>query len=1297
MGNYNPYNPQIVGQEWVAIRDNDLVLNPFANTLERGYTFVLPTATRINNVRFYTNEWNATFGSGMIFTANVYPAGQEASSGPIRSVVIPTSSVIVTGSGSSIFPTPSGTTALSALYASGDNLFLGWLMGNGAIEPIGMSIFFGTNSYAQLLNGKRILGVDVLIGINVVDQGFEIDEIFQAIQVHLNNDTFGVNNADTFRLVDLVTNQTPASTQKIVRIHLGDANRYFGVGSGNTAGVHNIMTWTYPQLQRFEVSSANRLQIQLDEGTGISAVLGPFVQIEYAALEVFFCEENRVLTGSRIFNDDIPNRPLRDSMTLGMNAITVRNPTTLEENFNLPAGVYTVTIAESNMGDNYYSALYRSTSSLNQIRQLYELPTMPGVQINLPFPLNEEIINTTFTSEETSLIPQLTMHLSGGALVEYSHVYGRQSVGQVYGNFTVSQEIDDRFVGSVSQFPYVRYYARRFGNTSAALRLRGPFPSAGLLLPGTAGNYASTPDTAVLDIVGDLDMRVDMTPFDWTPTTTSALMGKWAAAPNRSYLFNLTTTGLLELAWSVDGTATTVKDSTVPVPITSGRLVVRATLDVNNGAAGNDVTFYTGPTLNGPWTQLGAVVTTAGVTSIFSGTANAEIGSNSGGTASLWPGYVHGARIYNGINGTAVATPVFEIQPPGTTVFTDSVGRVWTVNGTASISGGDNSNNAVVSITPTEFDALDEIIDGWKEVTLQFPSPPSMGASEAPPLYTWSSAGISAGDRWEILGATAPAISGFSYQTAVTPIFNQVPSSQQLYLGTYGYPVSGAAINEDWLPQWGPYVSAPSPDQASDATIMFSQYMPTVTGFAVSVTSQALTGIGLQCGIAPCGVPSALLYNRLSWGFPVNTGYGTDSFTRTVVDGLGSADVGGAYSLTQAATNYQVNGSAAIMNSPPAGLGNLTVGTISNVGTDFDVTITVYANGGITGSSARGSAIGRFTDANNFYEGLVQTTTTTGISIVGIQRWVGGAGTVIQTLNITQNINNSTPVKLRFMGRGPFLKIKAWSSYVPEPDTWHIELTDTNLTTGTGAGFAVRTLDTRDTVAVDNFTVTPPRYWFGYYELQRSDAITDWQTIMKATNPQVTGFKDYEARTDTLTNYRIRGVNNYGFAGPWSSTVSVTIPSPGVSGGCFNNGEHVMMFTSNERQNGSINLAYSDAWEGVVTENFNFAEAGFTQLQPMFDRDFFVAFRPLERGGDQFTRTLLVNAAAISPPTLPGFRSLSDMAWADVSYICVRDEDGNRWLATVNVPTGTVQNKRKLYMATINVVEVTETPSPVDP
>jgi len=287
---------------------------------------------------------------------------------------------------------------------------------------------------------------------------------------------------------------------------------------------------------------------------------------------------------------------------------------------------------------------------------------------------------------------------------------------------------------------------------------------------------------------------------------------------------------------------------------------------------------------------------------------------------------------------------------------------------------------------------------------------------------------------------------------------------------------------------------------------------------------------------------------------------------------------------------------------------------------------------------------------------------------------------------------------LRIQVTGTRVRMKLWDKNDPEPTAWPIDVTDSSLTTGNNAGLGgtITSGTFTSTFTYDNFAVEPPDFAFGHYELQRSDDITSWQTIMEATNPAVTGFRDYEARVGMLSSYRIRGVDVYDFPGPWSSTVSVSTISPGVSGSCLSDA-HVMIFTTNERQNGSSNLAYSNAWENEVTEDFNFPEAAFTQLQPMYNRDFFTAFRPTERGGETFSRSILVQAAAISPETLADFTSLRNMAWDDVSYICVRDEDGNRWFANVNVPNGVVKNRRRLYIADIQVVEVTDTPSPVDP
>ena len=180
------------------------------------------------------------------------------------------------------------------------------------------------------------------------------------------------------------------------------------------------------------------------------------------------------------------------------------------------------------------------------------------------------------------------------------------------------------------------------------------------------------------------------------------------------------------------------------------------------------------------------------------------------------------------------------------------------------------------------------------------------------------------------------------------------------------------------------------------------------------------------------------------------------------------------------------------------------------------------------------------------------------------------------------------------------------------------------------------------------------------------------------------------------SRYRIRMVHRLGIAGPWSAPVAATIAAPGVEGRNVDTG--VLILTSNHNPAG--NLAYVMNWDRQAVEDFAFPEAGQVELQEMFDRDYRAAFRPLERGGVEFTRTVLVNAAAVPPATMDrGFRDLRDLAWDTVPYVCVRDELNNRWLSTLLVPSASVKRSRKaghLHLAQLTVVEVTGTPAPMD-
>jgi hypothetical protein len=211
--------------------------------------------------------------------------------------------------------------------------------------------------------------------------------------------------------------------------------------------------------------------------------------------------------------------------------------------------------------------------------------------------------------------------------------------------------------------------------------------SDGLVLAGASGDFASTPDTAALDITGDIDIRADVTLNDWVSGASQALVAKYIPGTNqRSYMMWLNSTGQFQINFSDNGTNAFTMTSTVnptPDPDT-GRLALRVTLDVNNGAGGRTGRFYTAPTMDGPWTQLGADVVQATAISLFASTSNLYVGARSDNVDNVH-GVFHAVEVRNGIDGTAVANPVFEDKAEGTTSFADAAGRTWTLNGTAAI------------------------------------------------------------------------------------------------------------------------------------------------------------------------------------------------------------------------------------------------------------------------------------------------------------------------------------------------------------------------------------------------------------------------------------------------------------------------------------------------------------------------------------------------------------------------------------------------------------------------------------
>lgn len=258
-------------------------------------------------------------------------------------------------------------------------------------------------------------------------------------------------------------------------------------------------------------------------------------------------------------------------------------------------------------------------------------------------------------------------------------------------------------------------------------RLRADW-GAYLNLTGAATSGAGTADTAVLDIVGDIDIRCRVAPADWTPAANAVLVAKATITGQYSYALGLTTGGALQLTWSTTGLLAGVlaSTSTVAVGAADGATRwVRAALDVDDGAGNRVTRFYTSTDDTHDhtavsWTQLGSTVTTAGTTSIFSGSAAATVGILADGNAPM-TGKIYAAAILAGIGGTAVANPDFTDGnrfTAGTLTGTDSAGRSWTVTAPASL----------VAVT---YDLFSGFVDTWPQDYGRFQATAEMTATDA--------------------------------------------------------------------------------------------------------------------------------------------------------------------------------------------------------------------------------------------------------------------------------------------------------------------------------------------------------------------------------------------------------------------------------------------------------------------------------------------------------------------------------------------------------------------------------------
>jgi PKD repeat protein len=208
----------------------------------------------------------------------------------------------------------------------------------------------------------------------------------------------------------------------------------------------------------------------------------------------------------------------------------------------------------------------------------------------------------------------------------------------------------------------------------------------------------------------------------------------------------------------------------------------------------------------------------------------------------------------------------------------------------------------------------------------------------------------------------------------------------------------------------------------------------------------------------------------------------SDAFGRTVTNGLGTADVGGAWTVGGSANNFAVNGGQARVTLPSTGAGrtaNLAGATSSDTDIRMDVSLDKVPTG--SGAMAMVSSIARSTSGADYRLRLRVTSTAGSLQLLRVQNSVT---TTIATANLTgfqYTAGGVVHVRFQAIGTAPTtLSGKAWIGNAAEPAAAQITATDATAGLQQAGGVGIQAVlsgtvtNTPIVVSIDNLVAVKP-------------------------------------------------------------------------------------------------------------------------------------------------------------------------------------------------------------------------------
>jgi PKD repeat protein len=201
-----------------------------------------------------------------------------------------------------------------------------------------------------------------------------------------------------------------------------------------------------------------------------------------------------------------------------------------------------------------------------------------------------------------------------------------------------------------------------------------------------------------------------------------------------------------------------------------------------------------------------------------------------------------------------------------------------------------------------------------------------------------------------------------------------------------------------------------------------------------------------------------------------------DSFQRTTTSGWGTANVGGAWTVSGGATHFSTSGGVGIQSTPAGSTLTASLGSVSSTSTD--VLSTVTTDKVPTGAGIYLTVIGRLVGSSD-YDGRLW------ISPSGqVQLQLLGNGTTLKTYTlpgVTYTAGEQFNLRVEAVGTSPTtLRARAWQTGTTEPTSWQLTTTDSTAALQAAGSVGLRTyLSSSNTNAplqaeFSNFVVVNP-------------------------------------------------------------------------------------------------------------------------------------------------------------------------------------------------------------------------------